>query len=184
MYLLHNFHVIVYVAQRRALQGPPIAPSTEALCATSTDELSTSSSLASTDVKDCHDGTSVEYNNQMSDRDLNIETSDELENQQQGTVRSHRFSVQAKETICCEKPVNEGNLQEVAGPPKGDRQANLINKIEEMMGLDDVKLEPGTFLARTVYQPKSFVHSVLFVVCPALLSGCQLKPFKPFKPFF
>ena len=121
--------------------GLPVAPPTELLESMSTDELPSTSS-SSTNIKDFHDGVPIEYNSEMSDRGPNIETSDEFDNQAVGTARSHRIAVPA-EDVFSPKPVNEGNVR-VSGQSKDDRQAKLVSKIQELVNLDDVQLEPGT----------------------------------------
>ena len=138
--------------------GLPVAPPTELLEAMSTDELPSSSSSTSTNLKDLHDGAPIEYNSEMSDRGPNIETSDEFENQAVGTARSHRITVPA-EDVFSPKPVNEGNVR-VSEPSKDDRQAKLVSKIQELVNLDDVHLEPGT-LFRSLVSYITLSHSTL-----------------------
>ena len=122
--------------QRLEPPDPPIVPSTEVIESSSGEEASCTS-------KDYYDGAPVEYNSEMDHREWNISNSDDSSNQMQGTVRSHVLNVHDRgDPIYSRQPVHEANI---ADPNRGKHalQENLIYKIEELLDLSDVHLEPG-----------------------------------------
>ena len=127
--------------QRLEPAGPLIAPPTEVIEGSSSSGEQPSST--STTPKDFYDGTPVEYNSEMDHREWNISNSDDSSNQQQGTVRSHMLNIHERgDPIYSRKPVHEANITD-SNQGKNSLQENLIYKIEELLDLNDVHLDPG-----------------------------------------
>ena len=127
--------------QRLEPPGPLIAPPTEVIEGSSSSGEQPSST--STTPKDFYDGTPVEYNSEMDYREWNISNSDDSSNQQQGTVRSHMLNIRERgDPIYSRQPVHEANITD-SSQGKNSLQENLIYKIEELLDLNDVHLDPS-----------------------------------------